>query len=146
MKGSHVPDMVRWGKAAIMSKYILVIDDDESILEVVQIVLESEGYNVQTSLNGDCLQHLDSNQPDLILLDVLLSGEDGRELCRQLKCNPVTSRIPIIMLSAHSQAHKTTGMNGANAFLEKPFDVDVLLSTVQHYLDAAQNDEKSCVM
>jgi DNA-binding response OmpR family regulator len=125
-----------------MSKHILVIDDDESILEVVQIVLEIEGYDVQTSPNGDCLQLLDSNQPDLILLDVLLSGEDGRELCRRLKSNRVTRNIPVIMLSAHSQAHKMADMNGADAFLEKPFDVDVLLATVRHCLNLSGGDEK----
>jgi CheY-like chemotaxis protein len=121
-----------------MSKHILVIDDDESILEVVQIVLEGEGYQVQTSLNGDCLQHLELDRPDLILLDILLSGEDGRELCSQLKSNPATSAIPVIMLSAHSQAHKMQGANGADAFLEKPFDVDVLISMVQRYLDTSE--------
>ena len=119
-----------------MAKLILVVDDDESILEVVQIVLESEGYDVQTATNSAFLQQLASQPvlPDLILLDVLLSGEDGRDISQQLKANPQLQHIPVIMLSAHSEASKMADIGGADAFLEKPFDVDVLLDTVQQYI------------
>jgi len=119
-----------------MSKLILVVDDDESILEVVQIVLESEGYAVQTAMNSAFLQQLASQPmlPDLILLDVLLSGEDGREISQQLKANARLQHIPVVMLSAHSDASKMANAGGADAFLEKPFDVDVLLDMVQQYL------------
>ena len=119
-----------------MAKRILVVDDDESILEVVQIVLESEGYEVQTATNSAFLQQLASQPvlPDLILLDVLLSGEDGRDISQQLKANPQLQHIPVIMLSAHSEASKMADIGGADAFLEKPFDVDVLLDTVQRYI------------
>lgn len=119
-----------------MAKRILVVDDDESILEVVQIVLESEGYVVQTAMNSGFLQQLASQPalPDLILLDVLLSGEDGREISRQLKADPQLQHIPVVMLSAHSDASKAVDKGGADTFLEKPFDVDVLLDTVQQYL------------
>ena len=119
-----------------MAKLILVVDDDESILEVVQIVLESEGYEVQTATNSAFLQQLASQPvlPDLILLDVLLSGEDGRDISQQLKADPQLQHIPVIMLSAHSEASKMADIGGADAFLEKPFDVDVLLDTVQRYI------------
>jgi CheY-like chemotaxis protein len=119
-----------------MAKLILVVDDDESILEVVQIVLESEGYTVQTAMNSDFVQQLPTQVPlpDLILLDVLLSGEDGREISRQLKGNAQLQHIPVIMLSAHSDASKNAHTGSADAFLEKPFDVDVLLDTVQQHL------------
>lgn len=117
-----------------MLHYILVVDDDESILEVVQIVLESGGYRVQTSLSGDFLRHLDSDMPRLILLDVLLAGEDGRELCKWLKAEEKTKHIPIIMLSAHSQTSQLADLSGADAYLEKPFDVDELLATVRKYM------------
>ena len=121
-----------------MAKLILVVDDDESILEVVQIVLESEGYDVQTATNSAFLQQLASQPvlPDLILLDVLLSGEDGRDISQQLKANPQLQHIPVIMLSAHSEASKMADIGGADAFLEKPFDVDVLLDTVQRYISS----------
>ena len=121
-----------------MAKLILVVDDDESILEVVQIVLESEGYEVQTATNSSFLQQLATQPvlPDLILLDVLLSGEDGREISHQLKADTQLQHIPVIMLSAHSEASKMADIGGADAFLEKPFDVDVLLDTVQRYISA----------
>ncbi len=117
-------------------KKILVVDDDEGILEVVQIVLEGEGYLVQTCQNGACLQqHTTQSQlPDLILLDVLLAGEDGREMCKKLKSDKLTKNIPVIMLSAHSDTNKIADVSGANDFLEKPFDVDVLIEMVKQYL------------
>lgn len=122
-----------------MQQRILVVDDDESILEVIQIVLESEGYQTQISLNGECFQHFTSYLPDLILLDVLLSGEDGREICKQLKRNQTTAHIPVVMLSAHSDANKLADVSGADDFLEKPFDVDVLIEIVEKHLVSTRN-------
>jgi len=118
-----------------MTPSILVIDDEESISEVVQIVLEGEGYTVRTSMNSSVLQHL-TILPHLILLDVLLAGEDGREVCKCIKANPRLQHIPVILLSAHSDANKIADRSGADAFLEKPFDVDVLIDVVQQYLQA----------
>lgn len=117
-----------------MENKIVVVDDDEGILEVVRIVLEGEGYPVETSLNGEYFEHLDENLPALILLDVLLAGEDGREICRRLKRDPITRHIPVIMLSAHSDAGKVADTSGADDFLEKPFDVDALIATVEKYV------------
>src|SRR6266498_2492656 len=116
-----------------MNQKILVVDDDEGILEVVQIVLEGEGYQVQTSQSSECFQNF-GDLPDLILLDVLLSGEDGREICKQLKSDEKTVHIPVIMLSAHSDASRVADTSGADDFLEKPFDVDVLIEVVEKHL------------
>jgi CheY-like chemotaxis protein len=128
-----------------MTQKILVVDDDESILEVVQIVLEGEGYQVQTCLNSECFQHFDSDQPDLILLDILLSGEDGRQICKQLKSDEKTAHIPIIMLSAHSDASKVADTSGADDFLEKPFDVDMLIEIVEKHLALTQSSHHSSI-
>ena len=122
-----------------MQQRILVVDDDESILEVIQIVLESEGYQTQISLNSECFQHFTNCLPDLILLDVLLSGEDGRDICKQLKRNQTTAHIPVVMLSAHSDANKLADASGADDFLEKPFDVDVLIETIEKHLVSARS-------
>lgn len=122
-----------------MQQKILVVDDDESILEVIQIVLESEGYQIQISQNSDCFQHFTNCLPDLILLDVLLSGEDGREICKQLKRNQATAHIPVVILSAHTDANMFADVSGADDFLEKPFDVDVLLETVEKHLVSIQS-------
>ncbi|GCE19160.1 response regulator [Dictyobacter kobayashii] len=122
-----------------MAHHILVVDDDEGIVEVVQIVLEGEGYIVRTATNREDLKNLADNLPDLILLDVLLSGDDGRDICRQLKSDEATSHIPVIMLSAHSDASKVADAGGADDFLEKPFDVDVLIAIVAKYLSPSQS-------
>jgi len=117
-----------------MGKTILVVDDDEGITEVVQMVLESEGYQVQTSMTGDGLYHVNSIPPDLILLDILLLGGDGREVCKALKSNPRTAHIPVVMLSAHSDTSLVADTSGADDFLEKPFDLDTLIATVKKHL------------
>lgn len=115
-------------------KKILVVDDDTSILEMVQFVLEGGGYEVQTSLNGACFQQMHRDLPDLILLDVLLSGEDGRELCQRLKGDEKTRHIPVILFSAHFSARDMTGTSGADAFLAKPFHLEELIDLVKRYL------------
>jgi len=115
-------------------KKILVIDDDANILEVVQFVLEDEGYEVETSLNGACLQEMNGELPDLILLDILLSGEDGREICQLLKGKELTRHIPVILFSAHFNARKITAMHGADAFLSKPFHLNELISLVKRFI------------
>lgn len=122
-----------------MQQKILVVDDDESILEVIQIVLESEGYQIQIKQDGESLRHFTTDLPDLILLDVQLSGEDGPEICKRLKHNQATAHIPIIILSAHSDVHELAAVSGADGFLEKPFDVDVLIKTVEKHLVPINN-------
>jgi CheY-like chemotaxis protein len=117
-----------------MAKKILVVDDDESITEVIQIVLEGEGYEVEISLDGGRIPDFPGRLPDLILLDILLQRKDGRKICQQLKSDQKTSHIPVIVLSAHSDGSQAAADCGADGFLEKPFDVDVLISTVEQYL------------
>ena len=127
-----------------MPQLILVVDDEESILEVVQIVLEGESYQVQTRMNSGFLQDFQHavRLPDLILLDVLLSGEDGREICRRIKADSHLQHIPVVMLSAHSDASKVADTSGADDFLEKPFDVDALIGIVEkHVAVSASNQE-----
>lgn len=113
-----------------MSKKILVVDDDESIVEVIQLLLESEGYQVESSLSGDCIPNFPGGTPDLILLDVLISGKDGREICKRLKSDPETDHIPVIMLSAHADADRLMHGSGADDFIEKPFDIDDFIAVV----------------
>ncbi len=72
--------------------------------------------------------------PHLLLLDVLLSGKDGREIVKDLKGQEETRAIPIIMFSAHPSAEETPRATGADDFLAKPFDIDVLLDKIAHFL------------
>lgn len=118
-------------------KKILIVDDDEAILEVVKLMLESEDYDVETSLNGAIIRRMSASKPDLILLDVLLSGEDGREICKQLKSAESTRNIPVIMFSAHYNANQAALNCGADDFLNKPFDLDNLLAKVSKHITAS---------
>ncbi len=118
-----------------MKKTVLVIDDDQAILDAVRLALERAGYNVQSSTSGLCLGEIRNDQmPDLILLDILLSGEDGRELCVQLKQREETCHIPVILCSAHFSGDVITYLTGASTYLPKPFHARELVETVKHFL------------
>ena len=117
------------------SKRLLIVDDDSDILEFLQVILEEEGYEVVTSDKGDYLEQLhNGGLPHLILVDVLLSGKDGREIVKYLKSQEETKHIPIIMFSAHPSAEETARQAEADDFLAKPFDIDVLLAKIAHFL------------
>lgn len=117
-----------------MSK-VLVIDDDESILDAITLVLEDAGYDVQGTFKGkDAFRKVAEFHPDVILLDLLMSGHDGRHICKKLKRNPVTKSIPIIMISAHPTAERGAVECGADDFLAKPFDTDILLGKIKKHL------------
>jgi|SRR5882757_3351832 len=116
-------------------KKILVVDDEPDILEFLQIVLQEEGYTVMIADKGEQVEKLhDSSLPDLILIDVLLSGKDGWEIVKYLKRRDKTKHIPVIMLSAHPSAEQTSGEAGAEDFVAKPFDIDFLLKKIEQYL------------
>lgn len=111
------------------------MDDEPDILEFLQVILEEEGYTVVTSDKGDYLEQLhNGGLPHLILVDVLLSGKDGREIVKYLKSQEETQAIPIIMFSAHPSAERTAWQAGAEDFLAKPFDIEVLLTKIREYL------------
>jgi len=116
-------------------KRLLVVDDEPDILEFLRVILEEEGYEVTTSDKGEYLEQLhNGGLPHLILVDVLLSGKDGREIVKYLKSQEETKHIPVIMLSAHPNAEPTARQAGAEDFLAKPFDIDVLLAKIAQYL------------
>jgi DNA-binding response OmpR family regulator len=118
-----------------MSSRILIIDDDEGILDGFQAMLESEGYEVMITRDSGYLSSLASKDyPDLIFLDVLLSGEDGREICKKLKEKEMTKKIPVIMMSAALDMEKSTKEACADEFLRKPFEMDEVLKLIQKYI------------
>ena len=106
-------------------KKVLVVDDDPDILEAVQLVLMSDGYNSEAITKGDeTYKKIKEYKPDLIILDVLLSGNDGRTICKNLKKAPATKKIPIIFMSALSgQVTKRTVAMQAEDFFTKPLDL-----------------------
>lgn len=117
-----------------MTKKILVVDDEKDILEAVKIVLEEYGFQVQTLIRGVDIEALDTNLPDLILLDVLLSGKDGRQIAKKLKSQDATKHIPIVMMSAHPTAKQSIKEYLADDFLPKPFEIEELLGKINAYL------------
>jgi CheY-like chemotaxis protein len=115
---------------------IMVIDDDEGILEALDTLLREEGYRTEVSTkNGEYIeQALQGELPDLIILDILLSGHDGREICKMLKSAERTKHIPVMLISAHIKGEVTAIEAGADAFLAKPFDLDEMLDKVAKLL------------
>lgn len=121
--------------AGYMEKKILVVDDDEGILESLEVALTMEEYTVETTAHGsEVSEKITSFSPQLIILDVLLSGKDGRDIAKKLKRQKLTKHIPIIMISAHPNVKSSTLKAGANSFLSKPFDMDELFSVVKRLL------------
>jgi CheY-like chemotaxis protein len=117
-------------------KKLLVVDDEQDILEFLQVILEDEGYFVVTTDKDNYLEWLNNDTlPDLILLDLLLSGKDGREIVKHLKMQEHTKHIPIIMFSAHPGAQEITRQAGADDFVAKPFEIDLLLNKIAQYLE-----------
>jgi two-component system alkaline phosphatase synthesis response regulator PhoP len=119
------------------SKKILIVDDEEDLVETVRFPLEMEGYHVLVSYNGeDALNQARKENPDLILLDLMLPKLDGYKVCRLLKFDDRYKHIPILMLTAKTQERdKTLGMEtGANEYITKPFEMDDLIKKVKAYL------------
>ena len=109
-------------------KRVLVIDDDQDILEPIALLLESEGYMVATITKGnETYTKVKEFAPNIILLDILMSGSDGRTICKKLKQTDETKHIPIVMMSAHPGADKDSVDAGADDFIAKPFETADLL-------------------
>ena len=120
------------------SKKILIVDDEADLVETIRFPLEMEGYHVLASYSGeDALNQARKENPDLILLDLMLPNLDGYKVCRLLKFDNRYKHIPILMLTAKTQEKdKALGMEtGANEYITKPFEMDDLLKKVKQYLD-----------
>jgi two-component system alkaline phosphatase synthesis response regulator PhoP len=118
-------------------KKILVVDDEVDLVETLRFPLEMEGFNVLVSYNGeDALSQARKENPDLILLDLMLPKLDGYKVCRLLKFDERYKHIPILMLTAKTQEKdKLLGKEtGANEYITKPFDIDELMKKVKAYL------------
>jgi DNA-binding response OmpR family regulator len=114
---------------------ILVLDDDPDIGTMIKMMLEYKGYVVTVSDRADMAQQaLNNGGVDLIIMDMLLSGGNGTDLCVDLKKDPSTSRIPVIMISAHPNAKEICLEAGADEFISKPFDMNDILSKIDGLL------------
>jgi two-component system alkaline phosphatase synthesis response regulator PhoP len=115
----------------------MVVDDEAHILELIQFNLENAGFRVVTASSGEeGLEKIKNEIPDLLLLDVMLPGIDGLEVCKRLKSGGKTSSLPIIMLTAKSEeVDKVLGLElGADDYITKPFSVRELIARVKALL------------
>ena len=127
-----------------MKKHILVVDDEEDILELVEYNLRKAGYEVTTLASGSrVIAAVRERMPDLVVLDLMLPGLDGHELCSLLKNDPKTRAIPIVMLTAKSQeSDVVVGLDlGADDYVTKPFSPKVLLARIQAVLRRKGNGQ-----
>ena len=124
---------------------VLVVEDEEDIMEVIRFNLEKEGYEVNQALSGEkALQVIEINLPSLILLDLMLPGINGLDLCRIFKQNDRTKAIPVIMLTAKSEdAYIVAGLEmGAEDYITKPFSPRVLVARVRPILRRRESGVK----
>lgn len=117
-----------------MSKLILVVEDSETHRQLAETVCRNNGYRTVAAVDGEqAIQIAAEKQPDLILLDVILPGQNGYQVCRQLKKAPETADIKVIMVTSKSQpSDKFWGMKqGADEYISKPYDESDLAAAIQ---------------
>ena len=122
-------------------KKVLVVDDDPNIVEVLRLYFDKDGFAVVSCLTGDkAVETFQTSQPDLVVLDLMLPGKDGYDICREIR---KTSDVPIIMLTARSDTlDKVVGLElGADDYLQKPFEPKELLARVKAVLRRTKKQE-----
>lgn len=117
-----------------MTRRIVVAEDDPGVSDALQMILEDAGYEVEIMVDGTLVYQLHHPLPELLLLDIWLSGTDGREICKFLKSQETTQHLPIILLSAQKGIQAIARQVGADNFLAKPFQLDELLALVEQYM------------
>ncbi|TSD62887.1 response regulator [Inquilinus sp. KBS0705] len=120
----------------MMGKRILVVDDDTDILEILTFLLTDSGYQTHTLNNGESIfDEIKRFEPDLVVMDVMLAGMDGREICKSIKTREFTHLLPVILMSGTHNLSGLSGMEGApDDFVAKPFDINNLLNKIQYQL------------
>jgi CheY-like chemotaxis protein len=115
---------------------IIIVDDDEDIRLMLETMLNFSKLKAVSCHNPPEMFRLMEvhHQPRLIVMDMLLSGFDGRDICRQLKANAATVHIPVLMISAHPQAAQACKEAGADGFIEKPFEMETMISTIRRMM------------
>ena len=118
-------------------KKILIVEDEESLLSLVTILLTSQGYKVEGVMDGySALESVTTMKPDLILLDIMIPGIGGLEVCQQIKSNEATRHIPVILLTADKRKDSFVmgEQAGADWYVTKPFKSSMVIETIQRLL------------
>ena len=110
----------------------MIADDDPGIVDAIELLLEFEGYQVSKTIDGSTVLDMKMELPDLLLLDIWMSGEDGRDICKKLKQSELTKNIPVIMVSASKDIKESALAAGADDFLAKPFEINDLLTKIKN--------------
>jgi CheY-like chemotaxis protein len=119
------------------NKKILICDDDEGILDMLELILEDSGFSIIPVKNSlQIYEEIKKSQPDLIVLDLWMPVLSGDQVLRSLRKAPETTKLPVIVISASREGQRIANEAGASHFIAKPFDMDLLVSTVKRLVAA----------
>lgn len=119
---------------------ILIVEDSENILDLLELMVELQGWKSARLKNlDDFINHVAHLKPDLILMDMLLSGANGCDACITLKASDLYNQIPVVMMSAHPEAHIDSKNAGANYFIGKPFEMEQMIGLLKKALPNKEN-------
>ena len=122
-----------------MSK-IVIVDDSRDLLEVLKFFLEEKGFEVETATKQkDLVPLIESFSPDVIILDIYLQAEDGRDICKELRKREETKYLCILMFSASSKALNNYKEYGADGYLEKPFGLNEIVHKIESTLESCKD-------
>lgn len=115
-----------------------MVDDEEPICAVVATILEDEGYEVETAVDGEALAIADRHLPDLVILDIMMPLMDGPEVHQRLQANPRTAHIPVVVMTAAGDAAVWARQLGAVGSISKPFDMHHLIAVVASAMESRE--------
>jgi DNA-binding response OmpR family regulator len=114
---------------------ILIVDDSTDLHQAMSFILELEGHTIKTAASKELLmEELKAATPDVIMLDVQLNGDNGRDICREIKGNTDTSEVPVILMSANDITLKNYEECGATGVIDKPFSLSELTDKIRSVL------------
>ncbi|MDQ1096857.1 MULTISPECIES: response regulator transcription factor [Chryseobacterium] len=116
-------------------KTIYILEDETGIRDALQLLLSFEDYDVRSFSTVEAFNNRGASAvPDLFILDVMMPDGSGTEVCNQLKSEPATSGIPVMIISAHAKAEQVTKACNADMFISKPFDIDDVLIKIENLI------------
>ncbi|MEA2573770.1 MAG: hypothetical protein QOH93_1068 [Chloroflexia bacterium] len=122
---------------------ILVIDDEPAIVDILRAILEEEGYNVHTAANGrQGLDSIAASRPEVVICDIMMPVMDGRAFCRALEKDPSLDNVPVVLMSAVQDLIRKSDCKYA-AYIQKPFDLDTVINTVELVLGGAASMDQA---